>query len=111
MVLRGNLEVSFAYRVAIVAATLLCLCPLVEARTHRRSSVRRAFLKAHHLTKTPTGCQVDHIVPLECGGKDEVANLWLTCGKLMEEKEKLERRRDCAGVAQWVKNHPGAGLK
>ena len=38
----------------------------------RSASVRTAFLKAHGLTKTPKGCQVDHLMPLMFNGRDHV---------------------------------------
>ena len=65
-----------------------------HGRIQRSSAVRRRFLKAHGLTHTPTGCQVDHIVPLAKGGADELANLQLLCGAALEEKERRELREE-----------------
>lgn len=36
--------------------------------------------------RTPVGCQVDHIQPLGCGGKDVIDNLQLLCGEALQVK-------------------------
>lgn len=78
----------------------LCLTVLVlmsvsaDAGQHikRSSAVRRAFLTQHGLTRTPKGCQVDHIQPLSCGGADALSNLQLLCGEALRQKERTERQ-------------------
>ncbi len=59
----------------------------------------RAYLKTIGLTKTPKGCQVDHIIPLHCGGPDRVENLQLICGASLKAKEKAER--NCELFQRW----------
>ena len=76
----------------------------------RHSSVRRAFLKAHGLTKTPKGCQVDHVVSLHLGGRDTVKNLCLICGAKLREKEYAERKKKTLVPwlmknQEWLKEH------
>ena len=66
----------------------------------RDSSVRTAFLKAHGLTKTPKGCQVDHLMPLMFNGKDTLDNLCLVCGDRLVVKEKAER--DLSDLEDWL---------
>ena len=73
----------------------------------RDSSVRAAFLKAHGLTKTPAGCQVDHLMPLMFNGDDALGNLCLVCGDRLIAKEKAER--DLSDLEEWFKenaDHP-----
>ena len=61
-----------------------------RGRIQRSSSARRRFLKAQGLTRTPAGCQVDHVVPLAKGGADDPANMQLLCGAALEAKERTE---------------------
>jgi hypothetical protein len=63
-----------------------------RGRIKRSSSARERFLLAHGLTRTPQGCQVDHIVPLAKGGADVPANMQLLCGEALREKEAREVR-------------------
>ena len=83
-----------AYAFVIALVVLLLSCAPVFAKTHRSMAVRRAYLKSLGLTKTPGKkgqCQVDHALPLERGGKDEVGNLELICGPVLQRKEQAER--------------------
>lgn len=67
----------------------------------RDSSVRAAFLRAHGLTKTPKGCQVDHLMPLMFNGMDQPENLCLVCGDRLIAKEKAER--DLSDLEAWFR--------
>ena len=69
-----------------------------KSKTKRSSSVRRAFLKSQGLTHTPPGCQVDHIIALSCGGKDDLSNLQLLCGEALREKESREQECPSTGA-------------
>ncbi|HSP98537.1 MAG TPA: HNH endonuclease signature motif containing protein [Candidatus Dormibacteraeota bacterium] len=55
--------------------------------------MRQEFLRQDGLTRTPPGCQVDHIVPLAKGGTDSVGNLQLLCGPALKTKEARELRQ------------------
>ncbi len=88
----------------IVILFLLMLSTPATAGEARSSTVRRHFLTALGLTRTPTGCQVDHWQPLVCGGKDELVNLRLICGDYMNRKELIEQR--CAELAAWKVANP-----
>jgi hypothetical protein len=71
----------------------------------RRADVRTAFRKAHHCPATglPTGpCpgwQMDHIIPLVCGGCDAVSNIqWLPLALKITPltgKDRFERKIYC----------------
>jgi hypothetical protein len=63
-----------------------------QGRIKRSSSARKRFLLAHGLTRTPPGCQVDHVIPLAKGGPDVPANMQLLCGEPLREKETTELR-------------------
>ena len=69
---------------------------------HKRDpAIARAYLKSNNLTRTPKGCQVDHVIPLHCGGPDIVENLQLICGPSLKAKEKYER--NCETFKEWSK--------
>ena len=63
-----------------------------RGRIKRSSSARSRFLVAHGLTRTPPGCQIDHIVPPAKRGPDVLANMQLLCGETLREKEATELR-------------------
>jgi hypothetical protein len=63
-----------------------------HGRIKRSSSARERLLLAHGLTRTPPGCQVDHIIPPVKGGADVPANMQLLCGEALREKEATELR-------------------
>lgn len=63
-----------------------------HGRLRRSSAARMHFLRSHGLTRTPRGCQVDHVVPLAKGGADSPANMQLLCGASLREKESNELR-------------------
>ena len=87
----------------VVLLTLVLAAPVIAGEA-RNSTVRRHFLAQLGLVRTPPGCQVDHWVPLMCGGKDEQQNLRLICGDYMERKERIERK--CDRLPQWVRENP-----
>lgn len=79
----------------------------VDTRVIKRNrAVVRKFLKLLGHTATPPGAQVDHIMPLSCGGKDEIDNLQLTWGAYKDQKERAER--NCGTIGEWVASHPCA---
>jgi 5-methylcytosine-specific restriction endonuclease McrA len=47
-------------------------------------------LRSLGLTHTPTGGQVDHVVPLAKGGPDQAGNLQLLCGAALRAKKASE---------------------
>ena len=63
-----------------------------KGHIERSSAARMSFLRSNGLTHTPTGCQVDHIVPLAKGGADSPSNMQLLCGAALREKERTELR-------------------
>lgn len=78
--------------VAIALLFVLLSATFTWAGEARKSKVRRQFLHSLGLTHTPKGCQVDHVVSLMHGGKDEIGNLCLVCGDKLPVKEWAERR-------------------
>jgi len=53
---------------------------------------RRKFLEKQGLTRVPNGYQVDHIIALEDGGRDSVANMQLLTKANHEKKTARENR-------------------
>ena len=102
-------EVSNTYATdwlaVVVAAAIVIIVVLFFAAlafsADRDPAVARAYLKSINLTKTPKGCQVDHVIPLHCGGPDIVENLQLICGPSLKAKEKYER--NCETFKEWSK--------
>lgn len=78
----------------------LTLCILAIAKSiiwgqeARSAKVRTAYLESIGLTRTPKGCQVDHVIALACGGPDIIENLQLICGPSLKAKEKHEQNCD-----------------
>jgi len=59
--------------------------------SHKRSSTaKKQFLKSKGLEKVPPGYEVDHVVPLDAGGKDEPSNMQLIPKSTHKEKTKKE---------------------
>ena len=88
-------------RLRAYAAPLLAL---ILIGGHRSGVERSRLLRAQGLKRTPPGCQVDHCVPLHCGGLDKRANMQLICGDLLKEKERVER--NCQAIGPWLTLHP-----
>lgn len=61
-----------------------------HGRIARSSASRMRFLRSQGLTHTPSGCQVDHVVPLARGGSDTPGNMQLLCGEALSVKERTE---------------------
>lgn len=68
---------------ALMLAAAVAAC--ANSAPTRSSSVRAAFMRAHPcpatgLPKGPCeGWNIDHVVPLKCGGADDIGNMqWLT---------------------------------
>lgn len=71
--------------------------------SQRTSANADKWMRLHKIKRIPKGCQLDHSVPLMCGGYDVLDNLCLRCGKEKIEKEKIER--DCVAVFKWLREH------
>lgn len=59
----------------------------------RSQTAKRQFLKSKGYTKTPRGYQIDHIIPLSQGGKDEPSNMQLLSTRDHQRKTANERKR------------------
>ncbi|MEO8101924.1 MAG: HNH endonuclease signature motif containing protein [Betaproteobacteria bacterium] len=88
----------------ILLAVLLLVLAL-EAEAARSAAAVREFRRAHPCPVTGLaagacpGREVDHIIPLKCGGADRPANMqWLTV-KAHKQKTKREAKR-CRGGAR-----------
>lgn len=77
--------------------------PFRKTTAKMKASVYRAYGVAPRKGICRGGCEVDHLVPLELGGLDDVKNLWPQPSKPrpgFHEKDKLENylhREVCAG--------------
>lgn len=58
----------------------------------RDPEVRKKFLSKQGLNRAPAGKEVDHIVALEDGGRDSMANMQLLTKKKHAEKTAREAR-------------------
>ena len=58
----------------------------------RDPEVRRKFLEKQGRKRAPAGYDVDHIVPLEDGGRDSMANMQLLTKRQHEIKTAREAR-------------------
>jgi len=87
----------------LLLVMFLLMSSVVWAGEQRSSTVRRQFLARFGLTHTPPGCQVDHVVSLEHGGKDNLSNLCLICGDKLFVKEWAERRPDT--LRYWLRDN------
>jgi len=57
----------------------------------RSASTREQFLKSKGYTKVPAGYEVDHIIPLSKGGKDEPSNMELLTIEQHKQKTASEK--------------------
>jgi len=62
-----------------------------QPKVERSSMEKKKFLKSQGYNKVPTGYEVDHIVPLSDGGKDDPSNMQLLTKS--EHKQKTARER------------------
>jgi hypothetical protein len=77
---------------------------------HTTSSMKHQVCAAYHVKQCPklNTLEIDHLVPLELGGMDDVKNLWPQMAKYsgapgFHVKDKLEnelKRRVCHGVIE-----------
>ena len=58
----------------------------------RDPEVRRKFLAKQGLKKAPAGKEVDHVIPLEDGGRDSMANMQLLTKAQHQAKTNRENR-------------------
>ena len=86
----------------IISAGLACFAALVpslaSAREYRSSTVKHEFQRQHPCPSTGRttgacpGYIKDHVVPLDCGGPDAVANLQWQTAAAAKAKDKWERK-------------------
>ena len=60
-------------------------------KVQRSSANRNEFLRSKGYSKTPTGCEVDHIVPLSSGGTDSPYNMQFITKEQHQSKTAFER--------------------
>ncbi len=58
----------------------------------RDPEVRKKFLAKQSRQRAPAGYEVDHIVPLQDGGRDSMANMQLLTKKQHQAKTNRENR-------------------
>ncbi len=86
------------------AATLAVVCGTsTETRRHVTSAVRRAVLASYGVAQADARLyEVDHLVPLELGGSNDIANLWpeeLSMAHVKDKEENEAHRLVCSGKA------------
>lgn len=96
-------------RPLMAALSLALICSPAEAKQHRSKQVLREFQIQHPCPSTGRqygacpGYQKDHVIALECGGADAVANLqWLSI-----EAHKVKTRDDNRKCRTRLPNHSG----
>jgi hypothetical protein len=62
-------------------------------KVERRESVKKQFLKSKGYKRVPAGYEVDHIIPLSKGGRDEPSNMQLIPKNIHKQKTSSERKR------------------
>ena len=62
-------------------------------KVERNGSAKKQFLKSKGYNRVPPGYEVDHIVPLSKGGRDEPSNMQLIPKSVHKQKTASERKR------------------
>ena len=88
---------------AVATASLETICH-TSTRSRRQVSreLRRAAFAEYGLSphQPPGSYEVDHLIPLELGGSNELANLWPESAPGFHDKDQVEdelHRRVCSG--------------
>ena len=88
---------------AVATASLAIVCH-TSTRGRRQVSrdLRRAVFAEYGLSphQPPGSYEVDHLIPLELGGSNELANLWPEIAPGFHDKDQIEdelHRRVCSG--------------
>jgi len=64
-----------------------------EGRIERSSSAKQDFLKSRGLKNVPKGYEVDHIVPLYAGGRDDPSNMQLMTTQQHDAKTRADYQK------------------
>jgi 5-methylcytosine-specific restriction endonuclease McrA len=62
-------------------------------KVERSATAKNQFLRSKGYKKVPSGYEVDHIIPLLKGGRDEPSNMQLIPKSVHKEKTASERKR------------------
>lgn len=62
-------------------------------KVKRSEAAKKQFLKSKGYKRVPPGYEVDHIVPLSKGGRDEPSNMQLIPKSVHKQKTATERKR------------------
>ncbi len=62
-------------------------------KVERSATVKSRFLRSKGYKKVPPGYEIDHIVPLSKGGRDEPSNMQLIPKSVHKQKTASERKR------------------
>lgn len=62
-------------------------------KVKRNSGAKDKFLKSKGYDKVPSGYEVDHIIPLSKGGKDDPSNMQLIPKEMHKQKTANERKK------------------
>jgi len=62
-------------------------------KVNRSESAKRQFLRSKGYKRVPSGYEVDHIIPLSKGGRDEPSNMQLIPKSVHKQKTAEEKRR------------------
>jgi hypothetical protein len=65
-----------------------------ELHRHTTEETKKKVCQEYHVQPCPREHQmeIDHVVPLELGGEDEIGNLWVQMAPAFHEKDKLENK-------------------
>ncbi len=62
-------------------------------KVERSAIAKNQFLRSKGYKKVPSGCEIDHIIPLSKGGRDEPSNMQLIPKTAHKQKTAGERKR------------------